>query len=78
MPRPPARLPYLMNGRTGRRGPWPPNAASAFRAALPDDAARRRELGVLARAGFPQSLAVRALGLDRTEAEAMCRRLRQE
>ena len=48
-----------------------------FRAAAPDDATSRRELGVLARAGFPQSLAVRALGLDRAEAEAMLRRLRQ-
>ncbi|HEY6431353.1 MAG TPA: RecX family transcriptional regulator [Acetobacteraceae bacterium] len=49
----------------------------AFRAAAADDAARRRELGMMARAGFPQPIAVRALGMDRDAAEAILHRLRK-
>jgi regulatory protein len=48
-----------------------------FRAAPADLVAKRRELGVLARAGFPQSVAERALAMDPAEAEAIVRRLRQ-
>jgi regulatory protein len=48
-----------------------------FRAAPADLVAKRRELGVLARAGFPQSVAERALAMDPDEAEAIVRRLRQ-
>ncbi|MGH7154067.1 MAG: RecX family transcriptional regulator [Acetobacteraceae bacterium] len=43
----------------------------------PDDAGRRRELAVLARAGFPHGIAVQALRIGREEAEAMVRSLRQ-
>jgi regulatory protein len=48
-----------------------------FRAAPVDPAARRRELGVLARAGFGQSVARRALAVEREAAEGILRRLRQ-
>lgn len=48
----------------------------AFRPVPGDDDARRRELGMMARAGFPQAVAVRALGMDRDAAEAILRRLR--
>ena len=48
-----------------------------FRAAAPDAAASRQELGALARAGFPRAVAMRALGTDRAEAEAMIRQFRQ-
>lgn len=43
----------------------------------PDDIGRRRELAVLARAGFPQAVATEALRTGRDEAEAMLRSLRQ-
>ncbi len=49
----------------------------AFRVAVVDDAGRRRELGMMARAGFPQAIAVRALRMDRDAAEAILHRLRQ-
>lgn len=48
----------------------------AFRGAPADDSERRRELGMMARAGFPQAVAVRALGMDREAAEAILHRLR--
>lgn len=37
----------------------------------PDETGRRRELGMLARAGFPQSVAARALATPPDEAEAL-------
>jgi regulatory protein len=49
-----------------------------FRAGgLPDEAGRRRELGVLARAGFPQSVALRALAMPTEEAAALVDALRR-
>jgi regulatory protein len=45
--------------------------------AVPDDAGRRRELGVLARAGFPQSVARQALAMEREQAEALVNELRR-
>lgn len=47
------------------------------RGAAPDEAGRRRELGVLARAGFPQSVARQALAMDPDDAEAMVIQLRR-
>jgi regulatory protein len=47
-------------------------------AAAPDEAARHRELAVLARAGFPQSVARQALAMDAQAAEALVNRLRRE
>jgi regulatory protein len=48
-----------------------------FRVAPADPASHRRELGVLARAGFGQSVARRALAVEREAAEGILRRLRQ-
>jgi regulatory protein len=49
-----------------------------FRAgAPPDQAGRRRELAILARAGFPQSVASQALAMTIEEAEAMVIQLRR-
>lgn len=49
-----------------------------FRAGDPPDAAqRRRELAIFARAGFPQSVAARALDTDASEAEAVVNELRR-
>ncbi|MGA3401901.1 MAG: RecX family transcriptional regulator [Acetobacteraceae bacterium] len=49
-----------------------------FRAGDPPDAAgRRRELAILARAGFPQSVAARALDTDASEAEAVVNEFRR-
>jgi regulatory protein len=45
--------------------------------AVPDKALRMRERGVLARAGFAQSVASRALLMERDEAEELLHRLRQ-
>ncbi|HEY7579282.1 MAG TPA: regulatory protein RecX [Acetobacteraceae bacterium] len=45
--------------------------------AVPDEAGRRRELGVLARAGFPQSVARRALAMEQDQAEALVNELRR-
>jgi len=42
-----------------------------------DDAARRRELGVLARAGFPENVARRALTMPTEEAAALVYAIRQ-
>jgi len=42
-----------------------------------DDAGRRRELGVLARAGFPQPVAQQALAMDTAQAEALVNGLRR-
>ncbi len=44
----------------------------------PDRAGMLRELGVLARAGFPRGIAERALHAERAEAEEILRRLRRE
>ena len=63
-------LAALVLARRRRIGP--------FRAGDPPDAqGRRRELGVLARAGFPQDVAQRALALDPEEAETRVNRLRR-
>jgi regulatory protein len=48
-----------------------------FRTGVADTEARRRELGVLARAGFPRDVAVRALAMEAEPAEELVRRLRQ-
>ena len=53
----------LLQARRRRLGP--------FRAGEADALTRRKELGVLARAGFAQEVAAQALGTDRTEAEAL-------
>jgi len=45
--------------------------------AVPDEALRMRERGVLARAGFAQSVASRALVMERDEAENLLHRLRR-
>jgi regulatory protein len=45
--------------------------------AVPDEAGRRRELGVLARAGFPQPVARRALAMEHDQAEALVNELRR-
>lgn len=48
-----------------------------FRTAEADAATVRRELGVLARAGFPRRVAACALGMDAATAEALVLRLRR-
>ncbi len=48
-----------------------------FRIGAADDDARRRELGALARAGFPQPVAQQALRMDLKDAEALVTRLKQ-
>jgi regulatory protein len=48
-----------------------------FRQKTPDETTRRRELAILARAGFPQSIASRVLGLDHETTEALLHRLRR-
>lgn len=53
----------LIHARKRRLGPWRKGEA------LPEDV--RRELGSLARAGFPHSVAAKALRLDREEADAL-------
>jgi regulatory protein len=45
--------------------------------AVPDQAGRRRELAILARAGFPQSIANQALAMAPDEAEALVNELRR-
>lgn len=50
-----------------------------FRASPPHDPADpRRELGIFARAGYPQRIAARALAMDRAEAEERVLRLLRE
>jgi regulatory protein len=53
----------IIHARRRRLGP--------FRTTAPTPETHRRELASLARAGFPQSIASRALRLDRAEAEAL-------
>jgi regulatory protein len=53
----------LIHARKRRLGPWRQGVAQ------PEDV--RRALGSLARAGFPHSIAAKALRLDREEAEAL-------
>jgi regulatory protein len=48
-----------------------------FRSAPPDLAGRRKELGLMARAGFSQPVARHVLAMDRDAAESVLRRLRQ-
>ncbi len=49
-----------------------------FRAgAVPDQVGRRRELAILARAGFPQSIASQALAMATDEAEALVNEARR-
>jgi regulatory protein len=49
-----------------------------FRAGVvPDQVGRRRELAILARAGFPQSIASQALAMATDEAEALVNQLRR-
>ena len=47
------------------------------RGAAPDESGRRRELAVLARAGFPQSVARQALAVDADQAETLVNWLRR-
>lgn len=54
----------LVLARKRRIGPF-------RRDAVPDEAGRRRELGVLARAGFAQDVARQALGMEPDAAEAL-------
>jgi len=49
-----------------------------FRAAERDPAMFKRELGVMARAGFPEGLARRALNTDRDEAESLITAFRRD
>jgi regulatory protein len=60
----------LVLARRRRIGPFRPGEA-------PDAAARRRELAILARAGFPQQVARRALDADAAEAEAIVHQFRR-
>lgn len=60
----------LVLARKRRIGPFRSGEA-------PDEVGRRRELGVLARAGFPQDVARQALAMDGDEAEALVNRLRR-
>jgi regulatory protein len=48
-----------------------------FRDGEADEAGRRRELGVLARAGFPRPVAARALEMEGDEAEEIVLALRR-
>ncbi len=61
----------LVLARRRRIGPFRPSKH-------PDRAEARRELGILARAGFARAVATRALRLDREEAEARVSRLRRD
>ena len=65
--------------RPNWRRPWRWRAAAgSARSATPDAAADpRRELGVLARAGFSRDIAARALHTDPDTAEALVARLRR-
>ena len=60
----------LVLARKRRIGPFRTGEA-------PDEAGRRRELGVLARAGFPQDVARRALAMDADQAEALVNEFRR-
>ena len=60
----------LLLARRRRIGPFRAGAA-------PDQAGSRRELAILARAGFPRSVAVRALAMASDQAEALVNRLRR-
>jgi regulatory protein len=60
----------LVLARKRRIGPF-------RRGDVPDEAGRRRELGVLARAGFPQDVARRALAMDVDQAETLVNDLRR-
>ena len=48
-----------------------------FRSDVADEQVQQRELGVLARAGFPQTIAVRALSMNEDEAERLIAALRR-
>jgi regulatory protein len=48
-----------------------------FRGAAGDEAARRRELGALGRAGFPRAVAEQALAMEPDAAELLVTRLKQ-
>jgi len=60
----------LVLARKRRIGPFRPGQ-------VPDEAGRRRELGVLARAGFPRSVAHQALAMDPDQAETIVNELRR-
>jgi regulatory protein len=60
----------LVLARRRRIGPFRPGDR-------PDAAGRRRELAIFARAGFPQSVAVRALDTEAPEAETLVNQLRR-
>lgn len=60
----------LVLARKRRIGPFRQGQA-------PDEAGRRRELGVLARAGFSRSVAHQALAMDPDQAEALVNELRR-
>jgi regulatory protein len=60
----------LVLARKRRIGPF-------RRGATPDEAGHRRELGVLARAGFAQDVARRALAMDADQAETLVNEFRR-
>jgi regulatory protein len=60
----------LVLARRRRIGPFRPGAP-------PDQVGRRRELAVLARAGFPRSIAEQALAMPPDEAETLVHQLRR-
>jgi regulatory protein len=60
----------LVLARKRRIGPFRPGV-------VPDEAGRRRELRVLAQAGFPPSVACQALAMTLDQAETMVNRLRR-
>ena len=60
----------LALARRRRIGPFRPGEA-------PDQDGRRRELAMLARAGFPQSVATQALAMEPEEADALVAALRR-
>jgi regulatory protein len=60
----------LVLARKRRIGPF-------RRGAAPDEATRKRDLGVLARAGFPQDVARQALAMDADQAETLVNAFRR-
>ncbi len=78
MPEPDAELgAALAYARRRRLGPFRGAGINSGDDPDADAEARRREVGAMARAGFPQPVATAALRMDRDEAETLVIRLRQ-